>query len=261
MMDPATWYLEQGDGPLVAAAIHHGHSVRAELVELLALDESDMLREEDPCTGEWTRVAPTRIIVYRSRFEVDLNRPREKAVYLQGEDAWGLEVWKQLPPPEALDRSRAIYDEFYGEVRQVLEDLSGRFGRVVVFDLHSYNHRRGGPTAPPADPAANPEVNLGTGNMNRRLWQPVVDSWAEAMRSFDFLGRNLDVREDVKFTGGNFSRWIHQTFPESVCCLAVEFKKTFMDEWSGRVDGRHLYAIESALRSAADAVLETLQEW
>jgi hypothetical protein len=37
-------------------------------------------------------VAPTHIIVTRSRFEVDLNRPRDKAVYRCAADAWNLDV-------------------------------------------------------------------------------------------------------------------------------------------------------------------------
>ena len=38
-----------------------------------------------------------RIIVNRSRFEVDINRPRDKAVYITPEDAWGLHIWKNIP--------------------------------------------------------------------------------------------------------------------------------------------------------------------
>jgi N-formylglutamate deformylase len=260
-MDPPTWTIEQRDGPLVAAAVHHGHSVRPELLPLLAPDENQRLREEDPHTGEWTWIAPTRIVVMRSRFEVDLNRSRDSAVYIRPEDAWGMQVWKQPLPAEVLDRSLALYDDFYREVRRVLEALAGRFGRIVVFDLHSYNHRRAGPSAPPAAPADNPEVNLGTGNMDRRRWAPVVEAWTAAMRELDFLGRRLDVRENVRFTGGHFSRWIHQTFPDSACCLAIELKKFFMDEWSGKVDGNQSDAIGAALHWAAHAVLETLKKW
>jgi len=49
-----------------------------------------------------------------------------------------------------------------------------RFSRFVVFDPHTYNHRRLGPQALPADPRYNPEVNLGTGTLDRNRWEPVV---------------------------------------------------------------------------------------
>ena len=91
------WSLTKGDSPIVAAAVHDGHELRAEVAKLMALGDSERKREEDPYTGGWTAVAPTRIIGLNSRFEVDLNRPREKAVYLTPEDAWGLDVWRESP--------------------------------------------------------------------------------------------------------------------------------------------------------------------
>ena len=78
---------EEGDGPLVAAAVHNGHDLRPEVADIMVLAEADRLREEDPHTGRWATVAPTRLVGRRSRFEVDLNRPRDKAVYRLPEDA------------------------------------------------------------------------------------------------------------------------------------------------------------------------------
>ena len=126
----------------------------------------------------------------------------------------------------------------------------------VVFDLHSYNHRRDGPDASPADPAANPEVNIGTASMDRDRWAPVVDRFISDLRQFDYRGRHLDVRENVKFRGGHFPRWIHQQFPDSGCALAIEFKKFFMDEWSGSLFRADHQAILEALRSTVPGVIE-----
>ena len=235
-MNADWWSITEGDGPLVATAIHNGHEMRSEIANQIALKEPDRLREEDPFTGAWAVIAPTRIVVRRSRFEVDLNRPRENAVYIRPEDAWGLKVWNQELGPEFIERSLQVYDLFYKEVHRILSDLERRFGRFIVFDLHTYNHRREGPEGAPADPSQNPEVNLGTGTMERERWSPVIDRFVNDLRSFDFLGRKLDVRENVKFRGGQFSRWIHEAFPQSGRSLAIEFKKFFMDEWSGTLD-------------------------
>ena len=260
MPQPQIWTLHTGDGPLIATAIHDGHAVRDDVAELLALPEADRLREEDPFTGGWTTVAPTRVVGLRSRFEVDLNRPRDHAIYLTPDDAWGLQVWHSRPSPQIVEQSLREYDAFYAEMERLFSKMVQTYGRFVVFDLHTYNHRRQGPHGPIADPALNPDVNIGTRTMNRAQWSPVVNRFIDDLGAHNFLGRRLDVRENVKFGGGNLARWTHQNFPDSACVLAVEFKKFFMDEWSGRPDpaGKQVEAIRQALAATVPGVLETL---
>ena len=258
-MNSAFWSLKNGAGPIIAVANHHGHLLRPEVANMMSLDEASQLREEDPFTGDWADLVPTCLVAQHSRFEVDLNRPRESAVYLTPEDAWGLSVWRSVLPRDQVERSLAAYDSFYSHVRHLLEDLVLTHGRVVVFDLHSYNHRRQGPDGPLADPEENPEVNIGTGKMDRQRLAPIVDRCINELRAFDYHGRHLDVRENVKFRGGNFPRWIHETFPDTVCSIAIEFKKFFMDEWTGQPDHDHLYTIGQTLQRAADAVTEELE--
>jgi N-formylglutamate deformylase len=249
------WQITYGDGPLVAAAIHDGHGLRPEVAALMALTDAERLREEDPFTGGWTAIAPTRITGTRSRFEVDLNRPPEKAVYRLPEDAWGLHVWQNDLPDDVVERSMANYDGFYHALYDLFSDLQRRYGRFVVYDLHSYNHRRDGPDSPEADPEGNPEVNLGTGSMDRDRWSGLVERFMDDLRQHDYMGRRLDVRENIRFRGGYFARWTHENFPESACVLSIEFKKFFMDEWTGQPDPAHLAAIESALRATIPGVL------
>lgn len=255
------WCAAIGKSPLIAAAIHDGHDSREEVSQLFALTDAERLREEDPFTAIWTTVAETRIVGLRSRFEVDLNRPREKAVYREPTDAWGLQVWKAPLSPEVIDRSLAEYDTFYAEVKRILTHVEQQFGHFVVFDLHTYNHRRSGANAPPADAVANPEVNIGTGNMPSERWAPIVECFMNDLQNFDFLGRHLDVRENIKFRGGHFSRWIHETFPFSGCALAIEFKKFFMDEWTGVPDSVQVDAIRQALCHTIPGVLNELDKF
>jgi N-formylglutamate deformylase len=258
-MTDQIWRLHVGSGPLIATAVHDGHDVRDDVAEHLALSDTERLREEDPFTGEWTQVASTRVIGTRSRFEVDLNRPRETAVYRTPDHAWGLTVWRDDPPPEMFARSLAQYDAFYGAMRALLNEIMRQHGPFVVFDLHSYNHRRQGPDGPAADREGNPQVNIGTGTMNRERWAPVIDTFIDSLRSFDFPGGKLDVRENVKFYGGNWPRWIHENFPTGGVAIAIEFKKFFMDEWTGKPDEVSIEAIGEALRFTAPAVLDALK--
>jgi N-formylglutamate deformylase len=251
-------FVGEVERPLIAAAIHAGHAVRAEIAERLAIEPAARLREEDPYTDRWTGVAPLRIIGQVSRFEVDLNRPREAAVYRTPAEAWGLQVWKRPLPEQVLQRSLQRYDAFYAELRRLLDEAERRFGRFVVFDLHSYNHQRAGPDGPPADSERNPDVNIGTGSMDRRRWASVVDRFRSDIAGFDYPGGRLDVRENVNFRGGHFAAWIHRHYAESGCALAIEFKKFFMDEWTGQAYDEHLEAIGRALGVAAAGVLQEL---
>ena len=256
-MDDA-FEIATGPGPLVAAAVHDGHAVHPETLAHVALPEAERLREEDPFTGRLTAVAPTRIVGRRSRFEIDLNRPPERAVYRTPDDAWGLDVWEAGVPDAVVERSMRVYESFYRAVEKLLTLKIREYGSVVVFDLHSYNHRRGGPGGPPADPEGNPEVNVGTGTLDRARWGGLVDRFMADLRA-GAAGAGLpdfDVRENVKFQGGYFSQWVHETFGGAACVLAVEFKKTFMDEWTGRPDRAHLDRLQRALEATVPGVLD-----
>jgi len=254
------WDIDNGSGPLVGTAIHNGHALREDVSEHIVIGEDERLREEDPFTGPWTSAASTRIVARFSRFQVDLNRPRVSAIYLTPNDAWGLDVWRGRPPADVIARSLQEYDAFYDEMRRLLSGIAERNGHFLVLDLHTYNHRREGPNGLPADPAANPEVNIGTGSMNTEKWRPLVRRFLDDLSSFDFLSRRLDVRENVKFRGGQFSRWIHETFPDTGCALAIEFKKFFMDEWTGELDTSQHQAIQRALQTTVPGLLETLEQ-
>jgi N-formylglutamate deformylase len=249
--------VHEGEGPIVATAIHDGHALRPECAARISLDEVVRLREEDPYTARIAAVVPTRLIATRSRFEVDLNRPRDKAVYVSAEDAWGLEVWRDAPPADLIARSLAEYDAYYATLERVLRDCERRYGRFVVLDVHSYNHCRDGAGCD-AEAEANPVVNLGTGTVDRARWGPLVDRFRTELAAAGQGGRPLDVRENVKFKGGQMSRWIHQSFPTTGCALALEFKKTFMDEWSGVVDDAHVAELARAVAATLPGLVESL---
>ncbi|MBD1397455.1 N-formylglutamate amidohydrolase [Pontibacter sp. JH31] len=258
--DQAYYKIIQGQSPLIATAIHDGHTVRENIRNLFSLSEGERLREEDPFTAGWASITDNQIIGLNSRFEMDLNRPREKAIYRKPEDAWGLNVWNGDLPEALAQESLARYDQFYADVKDMLQGIVDRHGCFVVYDLHTYNHRRNGADGPEANPDENPEVNLGTGNMNRQLWAPVVDAFTQSLQGYDYQGRHLDVRENVKFEGGHFMRWIHDTFPDRACVISIEFKKFFMDEWTGIPDQAQLQEIRKALLHTIEPVLAAREQ-
>jgi N-formylglutamate deformylase len=254
------WEIELGEGPVIAIALHAGHELSPEVAGRLAVTDEVRLREEDPGTECFTELGVTRVVVRRSRFQVDLNRPREGAVYRTPDAAWGLTVWRDGAPPAAMAEALLEeYDAFYDEMEELFATLIERWGRVAVYDLHSYNHRRGGPAAPADDPVGAPEINVGTGRLDRVRWAPVVERFIAELACCDLCDRGLDVRENVRFLGGHFPAWVARTFPRSSCPLAVEVKKIYIDEWTGELFPGVVGQIRSALAATLPGVTEVLR--
>src|SRR4051812_15257688 len=107
--------------PVVAVAVHAGHDLRPEIAARIALPDDVRLREEDPFTDRIAGAAARALVLHRSRFEVDLNRPRDQAVYERPSDAWGLAVWSRPLGEAVLERSRQLHDSFYVELGATLD--------------------------------------------------------------------------------------------------------------------------------------------
>ena len=253
-------FLGRWDGQFVATAIHNGHDVRPDFAAELVLPEPDRLREEDPHTDRIGALIPARVVVHRSRFELDLNRTRDEAIYRSSEDAWGLDIVRDPPLDDAVVAgSLAVYDAFYRELGRRLDEVAER-GPFVVFDVHSYNHRRDGVDAPEAPGEENPEVNVGTGSLDRARFGPVVDAFMEALSAAGTASGPLDVRENVRFRGRQLAAWTHARYPGRAVVLALEFKKTFMDEWTGEADFARVDELARALADTVPAVEQSLRD-
>jgi hypothetical protein len=259
--DHAWWTAHRGASPVVGTAIHDGHAVRQNLLLKMALDDDERLREEDPFTAETICDLSNRIVFHRSRFEIDLNRARDAAVYIRPEQAWGLNVWREQPSDAEVAQVLSVHDAYYEMLEGYLRGVEAQYGRFVVLDIHSYNHRRAGPAAASSDADEAPEINIGTFSMDRGRWAPVVDAFIDFAADFEFLGRRLDVRENIAFQGrGEQTRFIHERFPENGCAIAVEFKKIFMDEWTGVADRQAIAALRSLIAASVPVLERALRE-
>ena len=246
---------------VVASSVHSGHELRPDIACIMVLDEEVRLREEDPHTERIAAVAPARVLTTRSRFEVDLNRPRADAVYRTPDDCWGLEVWEGGTLPQHLTRgSLEVYDDFYARLGERLDAVAGR-GPFALLDVHSYNHRRNGPDADPEPLEDNPQVNVGTGSLDRDRFGPLVDAFIAELSAHDVDGEPIDVRENVRFRGRALAAWVHERYPGVGCCLALEFKKTFMDEWTAAVDHGRMQQTVRALAATVPVLERALARW
>jgi len=132
--------------------------------------------------------------------------------------------------------------------------LSSRWLRSLRLGAASRKTVRAGP-ATAQDKA--PDINIGTFSMPREQWAFLIDPLMEAMATFDFNGRRLDVRENIAFQGkGEQTRFMHQRYPGRGCAIALEYKKFFMDEWTGVPDGEEL----AAMRRFVGFIAETAEQ-
>ena len=236
--------------PVLALAIHNGHRIPEAMKPYTSISASDRFREEDPHTGLFAALFENHLIVETSRFAVDLNRGLEKCVYLKPEDAWGLETRIGTMPDPLYKDLLGSYTDWYNTLIYQVNRLLNIHPFLFVLDIHSFNHRRGGADAEPDPQIANPDIILGRSNMPQKLY-PLVEDLRERLKGKDFLDSQLDVRCDVKFPGGQLPRFLHERYPDRVLCIAVEFKKIFMDEWTGKLDPVAMHDLQEIFVSVA----------
>lgn len=227
---------------IIATAIHDGHYIKESLRQFMRLTEQQRSREEDPYTAYMISTVPTTTVnVKNSRFQLDLNRTKEKAIYEKPEDAWGLDVWNTLPWAEK-NKLHNDYETFYKAMSNLLEETILNHGYFLVLDVHSYNHRRENAFTE-ADPATHPEINLGTAYNNDK-WKGLCEAYKQFFGSKQINNVNIDARENIIFKGGAFAQWIIKNYGSNGCVISIEFKKTFMDEWTGVANIPHINQLQ-----------------
>ncbi len=239
-------------GPVVTAAVHSGHDIRPELRRWMAISEDDRRRNEDPLTDFWLPLGDTTIRVNRSRFEVDLDRPRDLAVPDRAEPE--LRVWNLHPPPRVLQGSLELHDRFYASVHGILERLVDDWGAILVLDVRS----RAAPLLGGEERASHPEVMLDTSAIDRQRFGRLAERFAQSLRECVPRDQPLVVGGFVPAEGdGYFTRWLYATYGDRVCTISVAFRNCFSDPWDGTAD---LAAIHQRRAGLAHAILAAREE-
>ena len=248
------YQFENNESPFWAFAIHDGHHVDDNILVNFNISEEERLREEDPYTAILAELPFNRFVSGTSRFQLDLNRKREDAIYLKPEQSWGLRVWRAALPQGQINELYAIYDRVYADVCQQIQNTINRYGYFVIYDIHSYNMRREGPKAL-VNSAADPQINLGTQH-NHQKWRNLTDQLLKVLQTGKD-GQVYDVRENVKFKGGFLSAYLNNKFGDKGCIFSIEFRKDFMDEWTGEVFPQKLQEYKQLLLQS----IETLENY
>ena len=227
-----TSFTFKSPSPFVGAAIHAGSIIRESLIEALAVSDSNRLREEDPGTEKFIEKLPISFTAIDSRFEYDLNRSIEKAIPLTPEMAWGLQVWNRDLTRKEIAISLDKYREFHYLMDITFDYLVERGCKVYLFDIHSYCYQR--ESQLPWYKDQKPVINLGTEPISRKKFHAEISFLLERFNDMTVSGRKISVGENEVFKGGYLARRLCARHPENLAVFAIEFKKVFMDEWSGK---------------------------
>jgi hypothetical protein len=224
--------------PYVCGAVHDGHQFRKELWENCIHTEYERWFEEDPCTREFIKTHPIVIAGCDSRFEYDLNRDPDNAIF---DTAWGKKLWKRPLTLGEHQVSIGKHHAFYEVTHALIDTLEKKFGAVVVYDIHSYNWTRWEREVP--------VINLGTHNIDNDRFGEQVESWRQSLSELK-LPNGIESTSNINDTfygNGYFLRYITKNFKNTLV-LATEFKKIYCDELRQVVFPEVVSAIEHQLR-------------
>ena len=171
-MVPPIWQTEFGDGPLVACAIHDGHAVRPEVADSArARRDAAALRRRSlhrPLDGHCTDANHRSAVAVRGRSQPAARNGRVSAAgRLPG--AWN--VWKSPPPPEIWSRDRSPSMTIFTPICDLLlERLRKPHGGWWSSICTATTIVAAASAARPTIRQQNPEINVGTGSMDRARW-------------------------------------------------------------------------------------------
>ena len=225
------YQIQRANSPIWAFAIHDGHEIDDLLQPYLQLDDSGRLREEDPYTAQIAKLPVNLLVVSTSRFQLDLNRKEADALYLTPDQAWGLDVWKKQLPTQYIQDIYQAHRDTYQVIDHLIEATIQQFGTFLILDIHSYNAKRAAADEL-VDELRNPQINLGT-YYNDPKWRKLTQAFVDSIEDHTFQSNPIDIRENIKFKGGYLSQHLNKKYGEKGAILSVEFRKDFMDEWTG----------------------------
>ena len=97
--------------------------------------------------------------------------------------------------------------------------------------------------------------------LDRSRWAGIIDHFIRDLSSFNYCGRNLDVRENVKFYGRQYCQdgYMRPTRNQLAFYL-LKLRKFFMDEWTGLPDEEKMEALVQALQSTIPGIIGELNK-
>lgn len=237
--------------PSICGAVHDGHQFRKSLWENCLHTEYERWYEEDPCTKEMINSHPIVIAGRESRFEYDLNRDPENAIY---EDAWGKKLWKKPLPEKERELSLEKHKNFYRVVQALIGQIEKKFGKAIVFDIHSFNLRRWDREVP--------TWNLGTSNIDNDRFGALATDWSAKLGEIKLPNgiKSTSKINDTFQGNGYFLRYITKNFKNTLV-LATEIAKVYCNEETGVIYPEVVRSVENQLKDLIPLQVEEFMQY
>ena len=230
--------------PYLCTAIHAGHQLRTDLADMCLLNEEERYSEEDPYTDDLIESFPITLVAKDSRYEYDLNRSTAECLY---EEAWGKQVWRQLPTAEQRQVSYDKHLRYYRLLEALVAPIRCRFGGCLVIDLHSYNWQI-------RQHQDAPVFNLGTAQLDLRSWSRLTKVLENELAAIKLPNLETTVARNTVYQGRGFqTTFIRERFPKTPV-IPLEIKKIYLDERTGEL---FPLVIESLKKGLHQAILDT----
>lgn len=224
----------------VCGAVHDGTHFRKDLWDNCTHSYYERWFEEDPATKRMIESHPIVIAGLDSRFEYDLNRAPESAIY---EDAWGKKLWKTPLSTSEKTKSLTKHHNFYSVVKALMTKLETLHEICIVYDMHSYNKERWNREVP--------VWNLGTSNVDNERFGNDIEIWRHSLENMPLPNgiKSTAKINDTFFGNGYFLKFITNNFKNTLV-LATEIAKVYCDEINQVMFPEVIDAVEKYLQVA-----------
>ena len=195
---------------------------------------------------------PITLVAHDSRYEYELNR--KHPVY---DEAWGKKVWKKPLSKKELRISTQKHKNYYKVTHTLIEKLESDFGASLVYDVHSYNHKRWDRKVP--------VFNIGAEKIDNKKYAKYIENWKSELENIELKGVDVKAEiNDVFFGRGYNLEYITKNFKNTLV-LATEISKVYCDEETGEIYPQIIKNLQARFKKAilnnANLYVNDLTNW
>ncbi len=236
--------------PYICFSTHSGSKISKKSLKNIAISQRKRKYHEDPHTADFIVSMPIMAQGLDSRYEYDLNRSPENAIY---DEFLGDKVWKKPLTKAQKEIYLQKHQNFYTVISVLVKTLERKFKACIVYDIHAFNYKK--------IERETPIFNIGTEKINNTKFGAFVQSWQTELGKIKLPEMDTTVKLNDVFQGtGYLLEYITTHFPNTLV-LPTEIKKVYCNEEKGDFFPLVIDALTQGLKKAiTNHALEFIQK-